>query len=99
MKENKVVLTIKKVIILMVGLAIAHAGVSLFISANLGSDPFNVFIQGLFRTITRFLPFDFITHGRVHIFICLLIIVVLLIVDRKYVKIDFFVVIIIPLLV
>ncbi|MCQ2543588.1 MAG: DUF6198 family protein [Lachnospiraceae bacterium] len=87
MKENKVVLTIKKVIILMVGLAIAHAGVSLFISANLGSDPFNVFIQGLFRTITRFLPFDFITHGRVHIVISILIIIILLIVDRSYIKI------------
>lgn len=78
---------LKRVVILMVGLAIAHAGVSLFISANLGSDPFNVFIQGLFRTVTKFLPYDFITHGRVHIVISVIIIIVLLIVDKSYVRI------------
>ena len=33
---------IQRVIILMVGLVIAHFGVTLFLLAELGSDPFNV---------------------------------------------------------
>lgn len=36
--------TILRVIILVVGLAIAHLGVTLFLLANLGADPFNVLI-------------------------------------------------------
>ena len=43
---------IKRVILLLIGLTIAHLGVTLFLLADLGSDPFNVLIQGLFR----FLP-------------------------------------------
>ena len=73
-----------RVIILMVGLTIAHLGVTLFLLAELGSDPFNVLIQGLYRT---FSGFSFLTHGRVHIAVSLLIILVLLIVDRHYIKI------------
>ena len=42
---------IYKIILLLVGLTIAHLGVTLFLQANLGSDPFNVMIQGLFRGI------------------------------------------------
>ena len=40
-----------RVAIMMVGLAIAHLGVTLFLLTDLGSDPFNVLIQGLFRTV------------------------------------------------
>lgn len=43
--------TLRRVIILFVGLIIAHFGVSLFLLANLGSDPFNVMIQGLSRSV------------------------------------------------
>jgi uncharacterized membrane protein YczE len=39
-----------RIVILMVGLCIAHLGVTLFLLSDLGSDPFNVFVQGLFRT-------------------------------------------------
>ena len=41
-----------RIIILMVGLTIAHLGVTLFLLTELGSDPFNVLIQGLFRTLS-----------------------------------------------
>ena len=41
-----------RVILLLLGLTVAHLGVTLFLQADLGSDPFNVLIQGLFR----FLP-------------------------------------------
>jgi len=76
-----------RVIILMVGLCIAHLGVTLFLLADLGSDPFNVLIQGLFRTIQKLDFFSFLTHGNVHMIICFIIIIILLIVDRSYIKI------------
>ena len=75
---------IKRVILLLIGLTIAHLGVTLFLLADLGSDPFNVLIQGLFR----FLPWPgFITHGYVHMGVSFLIILVLLVVDRSYIRI------------
>ena len=76
-----------RILILMVGLTIAHLGVTLFLLSELGSDPFNVLIQGLFRTLSGLVNSPLLTHGRVHIAVCLLIILVLLIVDRSYVKI------------
>lgn len=72
-----------RVVILIVGLTIAHLGVTLFLLANLGTDPFNVLIQGLHRLVGN----ERITHGTVHISICFLIILILLIVDRSYIGI------------
>ena len=86
MKTNMKDLLIR-VILLMIGLTIAHFGVTLFILADLGSVPFNVLVQGIFRTISGILNWSFITHGRVHIVICFLIILALLAVDKSYVKI------------
>ena len=75
---------IKRVILLLIGLTIAHLGVTLFLLADLGSDPFNVLIQGLFR----FLPWPgFMTHGYVHMGVSFLIILVLLVVDKSYIRI------------
>ena len=51
MKKINIKETVYRVIILFIGLIIAHFGVTLFIMANLGSDPFNVMIQGLYRTV------------------------------------------------
>ena len=76
-----------RVIILMIGLTIAHLGVTLFLLTELGSDPFNVLIQGLFRTLLSLTGWAFLTHGRVHIAVSLLIILVLLLTDRSYIKI------------
>ncbi len=75
-----------RVILLLVGLCIAHLGVTLFLQADLGSDPFNVMIQGLFRRIPwpEFLP---VTFGRVHLTVSVLIMLVLLVVDRSYVRV------------
>ena len=75
-----------RILILMVGLTIAHFGVTLFLLAELGSDPFNVMIQGLFRTASAWTGGAFFTHGRIHIFMSLLILCVLLFVDRSYIK-------------
>lgn len=78
--------TVLRAIILFVGLLIAHLGVTLFLLADLGSDPFNVLVQGLFHSLENLTGFTFLTHGRVHIAVCFLIILILLIVDRTYVK-------------
>lgn len=85
-KNNTIsVLWVKRVIALLVGLTIAHLGVTLFLLADLGSDPFNVLIQGL----TRVQPMG-LSHGTIHVAVSLLIVLVLLIVDRSYVRIGTF---------
>lgn len=76
-----------RILILMIGLTIAHLGVTLFLLSELGSDPFNVLIQGLFRTLSSLTERGFLTHGRVHIAVSLLIIQILLLTDRSYIKI------------
>ena len=76
-----------RIVILLVGLCIAHLGVTLFLLSDLGSDPFNVFVQGLFRTGERLTHWPFLTHGRTHVAVSLLIVLVLLAVDRSYIKI------------
>ena len=76
-----------RVVILMVGLIIAHLGVTLFLLSDLGSDPFNVLVQGVYRTMDRVFGWPFLTHGRTHVGISLMIVLVLLMVDRRYIKI------------
>ena len=73
-----------RVLLLLLGLTIAHLGVTLFLQADMGSDPFNVLIQGLYR----FFPWPAaITHGTVHVGVSFLIILALLVVDRSYIRI------------
>ena len=76
-----------RVLILLLGLTIAHLGVTLFLLSDLGADPFNVLVQGLFRSLAALTGWAALSHGRVHVAVSLLIILVLLIVDRRYVKI------------
>ncbi len=78
--------TFFRLIILIFGLTIAHFGVTLFILSGLGTDTFNVLVQGVFRTLSGVLPLSFITHGNVHILMSLLIILVLLLFDKRYIK-------------
>lgn len=77
---------IKQILLLVLGLTIAHLGVTLFIQADLGADPFNVLIQGIYRSVPwpSGLPWS---HGSTHMLICFLIILVLLLVDKSYIKI------------
>ena len=74
-----------RLVILMVGLIIAHFGVTLFLLSNLGADPFNVLVQGVCRTLEKATPWG-LSHGSVHRILCFVIILVLLFVDRSYVK-------------
>ena len=75
-----------RVVLLLAGLCVAHLGVTLFLQSDLGSDPFNVFVQGLFRGIP-WPAFAAMTHGRTHLLVSLVILLVLLVVDRSYVGI------------
>ena len=77
--------TLIRLLILFGGLTVAHLGVTLFLLADLGSDPFNVLIQGLRLLVMKVAPIE-PTHGTVHMAVCFLIILVLLIADRKYVR-------------
>lgn len=76
-----------RIVILFLGLSVAHLGVTLFLLANLGADPFNVFVQGIFRTLSSFADWSLLTHGNTHVVICFIIIVALLFIDRSYIKI------------
>ena len=78
---------ILRILILLAGLCFAHLGVTLFLLSDLGSDPFNVFVQGLYRTLSGGGGIEWLSHGRVHIAVSLLILAVLLFVDRSYIKI------------
>lgn len=75
------------IVMLLLGLIIAHLGVALFIQANLGSDPYNVFVQGTFRTLQQIFGVTYLTHGYTHVIISMLIILVLLFIDRSFIKI------------
>ena len=75
--------TILRLVILLAGLTVAHLGVTLFLLADLGADPFNVLVQGIFRTTKSLSGWAFLTHGYTHMAICFLIIIVLLITDRR----------------
>ena len=79
--------TIMRLLILLLGLTIAHLGVTLFLLADLGADPFNVLVQGIFRTLKSITHWDALTHGYTHMGICFLIMIILLFVDKIYVKI------------
>lgn len=84
MDKNTIFLWLRRIGLLLAGLTVAHLGVTLFLQADMGSDPFNVLIQGLYR----FFPWpEFMTHGNVHVGVSFLIILVLLVVDRSYIQI------------
>ena len=76
-----------RVVILLLGLCVAHLGVTLFLLSDLGSDPFNVFVQGVYRRLDSRTGWALLTHGRVHAAISLAIVLILLFVDRSYIKI------------
>ncbi|MCI6005195.1 MAG: hypothetical protein MRZ60_06110 [Blautia sp.] len=78
--------TALRIIILLIGLTIAHFGVTLFLLADLGADPFNVLVQGVYRSSNRLTGWSLLTHGRIHILLCFIIILVLLYIDRSYIK-------------
>ena len=70
----------------MAGLTVAHFGVTLFLLSDLGADPFNVLVQGVCRTLEGATAWG-LSHGSVHRLLCFGIILILLAVDKRYVKV------------
>lgn len=69
----------KALLVLFIGLAIAHLGVTFFLLSELGTDTFTVFIQGLSR-ITR------LTVGTAHVIVLCALMAVMALTTRGYIK-------------
>ena len=70
---------VKALIILLIGLTNAHLGVTLFLLSELGTDTFTVFIQGLSRVFG-------LTVGTVHVIVLCILMVIMLLTTKGYVK-------------
>ncbi len=66
-------------LVLAIGLIIAHLGVSLFLLSALGSDPFTVFVQGLSVNTG-------LTIGTCHVILLCVITIILFFTTKNYVK-------------
>lgn len=66
-------------IVLLIGLTIAHLGVTLFLLSELGTDTFTVFIQGLSVVFG-------LTVGTVHVIVLCILMVLMLLTTKGYVK-------------
>lgn len=72
-----------QLIIFFLGLWIIQCGVAIFLNANIGSDPFTLFTQGVSKTLN-------ITPGNANRIITLIILFVLLLLDRSNINIGTF---------
>lgn len=70
---------VKAIVVLLVGLTIAHLGVTLFLLPALGTDTFTVFVQGLSRQIG-------LTVGTTHVIVLTVIMVLMLFTTKGYIK-------------
>ena len=66
-------------IVLLIGLTVAHLGVTLFLLSELGTDTFTVFIQGLSVVFG-------LTVGTVHVIVLCILMAVMLLTTKGYVK-------------
>lgn len=69
----------KALVILLLGLIIAHLGVTLFLISELGTDTFTVFIQGLSRVFG-------LTVGTVHVIVLCILMLIMLLTTKGYIK-------------
>ena len=65
---------------LLLGLIIAHFGVTLFLLTELGSDPFTTFVQGVSRRVH-------LSIGVCHVAILILLMVIMMITAKGYIRI------------
>ena len=70
---------IRALLVLLLGLIIAHLGVTLFLLSALGTDTFTVFIQGLSRVAG-------LSVGTVHVIVLCILMVLMLLTTKGYVK-------------
>lgn len=72
--------------VLFFGLVVAHLGVSMFLTAALGTDTFTVFIQGLSLSFQKITGTAFPSVGTVHVAVLCLIMVIMLFTTKGYIK-------------
>lgn len=77
--KRPITVWVRALIVLFIGLTIAHLGVTLFVLPALGTDTFTVFIQGLARCAG-------LTIGTMHVIILVLIMVIMLFTTKGYIK-------------
>lgn len=73
----------KQMMVWFVGLIVIQVGVALFLSLNLGSDPFTLFTQGVARALA-------VSPGTANRLLTLIFLGVLFLLDRKQIKIGTF---------
>lgn len=71
---------IVRIVLLVVGLIIAHLGVTLFVVSELGSDTFTIFVQGMANIAG-------ITLGTMHVITLCVLTVLMLIFAKGYIKV------------
>lgn len=71
---------IKKILILLLGLTSISFGASIFILSNIGSDPFNVLMQGLSNT-------GELSIGQFNIIVSFISAIIIFFLDKQYIRI------------
>ena len=66
-------------LVLLVGLTVAHLGVTLFLMAQLGTDTFTILVEGISGTVG-------LSIGTCHVIMCILLMVIMLFTTKGYVK-------------
>lgn len=72
--------------VLLIGLIVAHLGVSMFLTAALGTDTFTVFIQGLSLSFQKMTGTSFPSVGAVHVAVLCLVMAVMFFATKGYIK-------------
>lgn len=72
--------------VLLIGLIVAHLGVSMFLTAALGTDTFTVFIQGLSLSFQKMTGTSFPSVGAVHVAVLCLVMAVMFFTTKGYIK-------------
>lgn len=78
MKRRSLREWVVRLLLLLLGLAVAHLGVTLFLQSNLGSDPFTVLVQGISLRVG-------LSVGVVHILANCVLMAAMLLFTRGYV--------------
>ena len=95
---NKAMNLLKRLVLFFVGMSIIQFGVALFLKANIGSDPFTVFTQGLAFTLNKTGLKDFslvklisgtaeVTPGVANMIILIILFIVIVLVEKNRIKI------------
>ena len=67
-----------RLVLLLLGLTVAHLGVTLFLQSDLGSDPFSVLVQGISMQVG-------LSFGTTHVIVTCSLMAIMLVTTRGYV--------------